>query len=280
MFARTLRVSTSRRYTSRRRLRSTRSPKTISKTSVWHCARRAKRRRRAMVTFTLIKKTFLLGAEEEVSGAQSHQRPARRRQRRLRARRVPNDRRRLASRDARRAWPRHHCERRASSAGSGRSASCNRSSSGPSRHVVDVASCSALQWANVISQRRWLRVRAETAKDDETRDMPISSVSQHPRHAEDGSSWRIVIRHRRTCSASGSQVKSVKRAWTRRPQSSRHTPSGPERCQAHASRARRSRGSISTSMICGTKAASRLLEAGWPLHHIQEMLGHASMEQT
>jgi site-specific recombinase XerD len=28
------------------------------------------------------------------------------------------------------------------------------------------------------------------------------------------------------------------------------------------------------------EGASRLLEAGWPLHHIQEMLGHASLEQT
>jgi integrase len=26
--------------------------------------------------------------------------------------------------------------------------------------------------------------------------------------------------------------------------------------------------------------ASRLLEAGWPLHHIQQMLGHASIDQT
>jgi hypothetical protein len=28
------------------------------------------------------------------------------------------------------------------------------------------------------------------------------------------------------------------------------------------------------------KAAFRLLEGGWPLHHVQEMLGHASFEQT
>ena len=28
------------------------------------------------------------------------------------------------------------------------------------------------------------------------------------------------------------------------------------------------------------EGTSRLLEAGWPLHHIQEMLGHASIEQT
>jgi integrase len=26
--------------------------------------------------------------------------------------------------------------------------------------------------------------------------------------------------------------------------------------------------------------ASRLLEAGWPLHHVQGMLGHASIDQT
>ena len=28
------------------------------------------------------------------------------------------------------------------------------------------------------------------------------------------------------------------------------------------------------------EGASRMLEAGWPLHHIQHMLGHASIEQT
>jgi integrase len=28
------------------------------------------------------------------------------------------------------------------------------------------------------------------------------------------------------------------------------------------------------------EAASRLLEAGWPLHHVQEMLGHPSLDQT
>ena len=28
------------------------------------------------------------------------------------------------------------------------------------------------------------------------------------------------------------------------------------------------------------EAASRLLEAGWPLHHVQQMLGHASIKQT
>ena len=33
-------------------------------------------------------------------------------------------------------------------------------------------------------------------------------------------------------------------------------------------------------MIFRHEGASRLLEAGWPLHHVQEMLGHASLEQT
>ncbi len=28
------------------------------------------------------------------------------------------------------------------------------------------------------------------------------------------------------------------------------------------------------------EAGSRLLEAGWPLHHVQHMLGHANIEQT
>jgi hypothetical protein len=28
------------------------------------------------------------------------------------------------------------------------------------------------------------------------------------------------------------------------------------------------------------EAGSRLIEAGWPIHHVSEMLGHASLEQT
>lgn len=28
------------------------------------------------------------------------------------------------------------------------------------------------------------------------------------------------------------------------------------------------------------EAGSRLIEHGWPIHHVQEMLGHASLEQT
>ena len=28
------------------------------------------------------------------------------------------------------------------------------------------------------------------------------------------------------------------------------------------------------------EGASRLLESGWPLHHVQEMLGHSSLDQT
>jgi site-specific recombinase XerD len=28
------------------------------------------------------------------------------------------------------------------------------------------------------------------------------------------------------------------------------------------------------------EAGSRLLEAGWPLHHVQHMLGHANLSQT
>jgi integrase len=40
---------------------------------------------------------------------------------------------------------------------------------------------------------------------------------------------------------------------------------------------RRSRGRIFAPSTC---TSSRLLEAGWPLHHVQEMLGHASIDQT
>jgi hypothetical protein len=36
---------------------------------------------------------------------------------------------------------------------------------------------------------------------------------------------------------------------------------------------------LTQQTISGMEGASRLLESGWPIHHVQEMLGHSSRQQ-
>ena len=58
----------------------------------------------------------------------------------------------------------------------------------------------------------------------------------------------------------GCRVKSVKRAWM-----NACTRAGVADLHFHDLR---------------HEAGSRLLEAGWPIHHVKEMLGHANVSQT
>ena len=78
----------------------------------------------------------------------------------------------------------------------------------------------------------------------------------------------------------GQRVKNVKRAWaTAVLKAHGHTP---EWTKETAWRRRRS-GAEGIDLHFHDlrhEGASRMLEAGWPLHHIQHMLGHASLEQT
>jgi site-specific recombinase XerD len=32
--------------------------------------------------------------------------------------------------------------------------------------------------------------------------------------------------------------------------------------------------------VAGSRVVNRWLEAGWPIHHVQEMLGHSHLSQT
>lgn len=50
-------------------------------------------------------------------------------------------------------------------------------------------------------------------------------------------------------------------------------PSGSRECWSWSATTR-------TATACGTRPGSRFLEVGWPLHHVQEMPGHADKEQT
>jgi integrase len=78
----------------------------------------------------------------------------------------------------------------------------------------------------------------------------------------------------------GQQVKNVKRSWE------------TAVLKAHGYAPEWKASSLSPTSRAAFKAidlhfhdlrhegASRMLETGWPLHHIQHMLGHASLEQT
>ena len=140
----------------------------------------------------------------------------------------------------------------------------------------------ALTWADVHTDRKELTVRAETAKDSDRRVLPISPrlagvlemAKTDPAGKEYGADKFVF-------GELGGQVTSVKRAWqTAVLKAHGHKPAWGKK------------GKLSPESRAALKAidlhfhdlrhegASRMLEAGWPLHHIQHMLGHASLEQT
>ena len=139
----------------------------------------------------------------------------------------------------------------------------------------------ALQWADMNLDRKELTVRAETAKDGDRRVLPIS-----PRLA-------AVLEMAKTDPAGkeykpedyvfgklGRKVENVKRAWeTAVLKAHGHAPKWQKGTLAPASRAALQEIDLHFHDL-RHEGASRMLEAGWPLHHIQHMLGHASLEQT
>lgn len=140
----------------------------------------------------------------------------------------------------------------------------------------------ALRWADVDTDRRELVIRAETAKDEDRRVLPITArlvavleMAKTDPAGEDYLAEDFVF------GELGAQVKDVKRAWlTTVLKAHGHTPQwGPGGRLMPASRA-----SVKAIDLhfhdLRHEGASRMLEAGWPLHHIQHMLGHASLEQT
>ena len=131
-------------------------------------------------------------------------------------------------------------------------------------------------------ERRELRVRAENAKDGDLRVVPISS-----RFAAVLEMAKIDPAGRQYPSLShvfgilGEPVKSVKRAWE----------TCLLRANGHEPQWLKGGGLSAESRVALAKidlhfhdlrheAGSRWLEAGMPLHHIKEILGHANISQT
>lgn len=107
-----------------------------------------------------------------------------------------------------------------------------------------------------------MTIRAEKAKDGDTRTLPISArlkaVLEMIKVAPDGKAHSpagYVFGD-----AVGGHVADPKKTWATTCRNA-----GITELHFHDLR---------------HEAGSRLLEAGWPLHHVQEMLGHADLKQT
>ena len=140
-----------------------------------------------------------------------------------------------------------------------------------------------LQWADVSLQRGELVVRAETCKTRTSRALPISprlrSVLDMVRTDPTGEDFKptdYVFND-----GVGRKVGSVKKAWTTCVLKAHgHTP----KWDAGGRLATDTRSHLKTINLhwhdLRHEAGSRFIEAGWPVHHVQAMLGHADLKQT
>jgi integrase len=119
----------------------------------------------------------------------------------------------------------------------------------------------ALQWRD-LSRKGELVIRAENAKDDEARSLPISArlravldmVRLDPAgnpHKPDAHVFGNAV---------GQKVGDPKKSWLRACRTA-----GITDLRFHDLR---------------HEAASRMIEAGWPVHHVQQMLGHSDLKTT
>jgi integrase len=149
----------------------------------------------------------------------------------------------------------------------------------------------SLQWREVSLKRREILLRADKTKTATTRTIPISArlyavlqMIQIDANEEPFGPSAYVFGN-----AVGEQVKDVKRAWqTAVLKTHGHSPT---RVWTKG-RAKKGSGRLSPESQMAYRAidlhlhdlrheaGSRLLEAGWPLHEVQHMLGHANIEQT
>ena len=139
-----------------------------------------------------------------------------------------------------------------------------------------------LTWQNVDLTRRTIKVRAETSKSRKMRVIPISArlaavlemARTDPAGRERGPADFVFG------DVVGRKVTDTKKAWTtavlkahgQTPQWVRTGLSAESRAQVAA---------IDLHFHdLRHEAGSRRIEEGWPVHHVQEMLGHADLKQT
>jgi integrase len=154
-----------------------------------------------------------------------------------------------------------------------------------------------LRWQDVNLGRREITVRAEITKTRTHRALPISSrlaaVLEMARtqlvaflsgdgHARlsDQERAALVARSFVFGDAAGFRVRNVKKAWeVAILKAHGHGPEWTDTKLSAMSRAALKAIDLHFHDL-RHEAGSRLLEAGWPLHHVQEMLGHANVSQT
>ena len=139
----------------------------------------------------------------------------------------------------------------------------------------------ALTWRDVDLPSRQLTIRAETAKDDEERRLPISDrlagVLEMAKTDPAGKDYKPTA-----CvfGEVGQPMAFPKKAWeTCVLKAHGQTPAWQQGGLSAASRAQLRTINLHWHDL-RHEAASRLLELGWPLHHVQQMLGHSSLDQT
>ena len=149
----------------------------------------------------------------------------------------------------------------------------------------------SLQWCDVSLGRGEIVLRASKTKTATDRVIPVSSrlqaVLEHVRHDPNGEPHGPMAYV--FGDELGGRVKCVRRAWqTAVLKAHGQTPVWAWRQNG----GKKGTGKLAPASLerfrtinlhlhdLRHEAGSRLLEAGWPLHEVQQMLGHASLEQT
>jgi integrase len=140
----------------------------------------------------------------------------------------------------------------------------------------------ALRWADVNMQRREITLRAETTKTKTGRVVPISArlaaVLEMAKTDPAGHEYKPDAH---VFGELGLPVKTNKRAWqTAVVKATGHIPEWGSNNALMPTSLAAFRAADLHFHDLRHEAGSRLLEAGWPLHHVQHMLGHASAAQT
>lgn len=140
----------------------------------------------------------------------------------------------------------------------------------------------SLQWADVDLDRGQLRIRAEKSKTGKGRRVPIlprlRSVLDHLQYDPDGK--RHAPHAYVFGNAIGEAVADPKKQWeTLVLRAYGHTPTWTAGKLSADARAQYNAIDLHFHDL-RHEGASRLLEQGWPVHHVQAMLGHADLKTT
>lgn len=139
-----------------------------------------------------------------------------------------------------------------------------------------------LQWSDVNLARKEITIRAEHTKTSTTRHLPVSvrlaAVLEMAKTDPAGKTYGPADY---VFGEVGRKVSTIKRAWqTAVVKASGHVPTWTAQNALDAASQAVFKAADLHFHDLRHEAGSRLLEAGWPLHHVQHMLGHANIAQT